>query len=111
MVKPSPNQGICYEPKQKTHTPTLAYENIPREGISRCSIAVGVGVVIGSDQPQTLSELSPRKSLVINFSKPERAAEEILAFARIHPIDAVVGVDDDTTNFGVNGIKGIVATA
>ena len=58
---------------------------------------LGVAVAIGSDQPQTLSELSPRKSLVINFSKPEKATEEIVAFAQTHPIDAVVGVDDDTT--------------
>ena len=58
---------------------------------------LGVTVAIGSDQPQTLSELSPRKSLVINLSKPEKATEEIVAFAQTHPIDAVVGVDDDTT--------------
>ena len=58
---------------------------------------LGVAVAIGSDQPQTLSELSPRKSLVLNFSKPEKATEEIVAFAQTHPIDAVVGVDDDTT--------------
>ena len=58
---------------------------------------LGVAVAIGSDQPQTLSELSPRKSLVLNFSKPEKATEEIVAFAHTHPIDAVVGVDDDTT--------------
>ena len=56
-----------------------------------------VTVVIGSDQPQTLSELSPRKSFVVNFSKPEKATEEILAFAQTYPIDAIVGVDDDTT--------------
>ena len=58
---------------------------------------LGVAVAVGSDQPQTLSELSPRKSLVINFSKPEKATKEIVAFAQTHPIDAVVGVDDDTT--------------
>ncbi len=58
---------------------------------------LGVTVAIGSDQPQTLSELSPRKSLVLNFSKPEKATEEIIAFAQTYPIDAVVGVDDDTT--------------
>lgn len=58
---------------------------------------LGVAVAIGSDQPQTLSELSPRKSLVINFSEPEKATNEIVTFAQTHPIDAVVGVDDDTT--------------
>ena len=35
--------------------------------------------------------------MVINFSKPEKATEEIVAFAQTHPIDAVVGVDDETT--------------
>ena len=58
---------------------------------------LGVAVAIGSDQPQTLSELSPRKSLVLNFSKPENAVKEIVEFAQTHPIDAVVGVDDETT--------------
>ena len=58
---------------------------------------LGVVVAIGSDQPQTLSELSPRKSLVINFSKPENGVKEIVEFAQTHPIDAVVGVDDETT--------------
>lgn len=58
---------------------------------------LGVSVAIGSDQPQTLSELSPRKSLVLNFNRPENATKQIVAFAQTHPIDAVVGVDDDTT--------------
>ena len=58
---------------------------------------LGVAVAIGSDQPQTLSELSPRKSLVLNFGKPENALKEIVEFAQTHPIDAVVGVDDETT--------------
>ncbi len=56
-----------------------------------------VEVVLGSDQPQTLSEFSPRKSFVINFNKPEKAVQEIVVFAKTHPIDAIVGVDDDTT--------------
>ena len=58
---------------------------------------LGATVTIGSDQPQTLSKLSPRKSFVLNFSKPEKATEDIVAFAQTHPVDAIVGVDDDTT--------------
>ena len=58
---------------------------------------LGATVAIGSDQPQTLSKLSPRKSFVLNFSKPEKATEDIVAFAQTHPVDAIVGVDDDTT--------------
>ncbi len=56
-----------------------------------------VEVVIASDHPQTLSKLSPLKSLSLDFHCPEPAMEKISAFAKNYPIDAVVGVDDDTT--------------
>ena len=74
--------------------PTKTYR---AEAFLSAASQLGVAVAIGSDQPQTLSDLSPRKSLVINFAKPERATEQIVALAQTHPIDAVVGVDDDTT--------------
>lgn len=56
-----------------------------------------VEVVVASDHPQTLSKLSPLKSLSLDFRYPESATQEIAAFAKDYPIDAVVGVDDDTT--------------
>lgn len=56
-----------------------------------------VEVVIASDHPQTLSELSPLKSLSLDFRCPEQATQDILSFAEEYPIDAVVGADDDTT--------------
>ena len=56
-----------------------------------------VEVVIASDHPQTLSELSPLKSLSLDFRCPEPATQKITAFAKDYPLDAVVGVDDDTT--------------
>ncbi len=74
--------------------PTKTYR---AEAFLSAASQLGVAVTIGSDQPQTLSELSPRKSLVVNFSKPEKVTKEIVALAQTHPIDAVVGVDDDTT--------------
>ena len=74
--------------------PTKTYR---AEAFLSAASQLGVAVAIGSDQPQTLSDLSPRKSLVINFAKPKRATEQIVALAQTHPIDAVVGVDDDTT--------------
>jgi biotin carboxylase len=74
--------------------PTKTYR---AEAFLSAASQLGVTVVIGSDQPQTLSELSPRKSLVIDFSKPEKATKTIVTFAQAHPIDAIVGVDDDTT--------------
>lgn len=74
--------------------PTKTYR---AEAFLSAASQLGVVIAIGSDQPQTLSELSPRKSLVLNFSKPEQATEEILALSQTHPIDAIVGVDDGTT--------------
>ncbi len=56
-----------------------------------------IEVVVGSDRPQTLSELSPRKTLTLNFRDPAKGMEEIVTFAGTYPIDAIVGVDDDTT--------------
>ena len=74
--------------------PTKTYR---AEAFLSAASQLGVTVAIGSDQPQTLSELSPRKSLVIDFSKPENATKTIVTFAQTYPIDAIVGVDDDTT--------------
>ena len=54
-------------------------------------------VVIGSDEPQALSDLSPLKSISLDFACAEQAMHKIVAWAGKHPIDAVVGVDDDTT--------------
>ena len=84
-------------PKRKRILLLLPTKTYRAKAFLSAASQLGVAVAIGSDQPQTLSELSPRKSLVINFSKPEKALEEIVAFARTYPIDAVVGVDDDTT--------------
>ena len=66
-----------------------------------------VEVVVGSDQPQTLGELSPRKSLALNFDRPAEATQKIVAFAKDYPIDAVVGVDDDTTVLATMAAKGL----
>ena len=74
--------------------PTKTYR---AEAFLSAASQLSVTVAIGSDQPQTLSELSPRKSFVIDFSKPEKATKAIVTFAQAHLIDAIVGVDDDTT--------------
>ena len=56
-----------------------------------------VTVVVGSDQPQALEALTPGSTLTLDFFHPEEAAHTITAFAATYPLDAVVGVDDDTT--------------
>lgn len=58
---------------------------------------LGVTVVVGSDQPQALAALTPGSTLTLNFLQPEAAAGTITSFAADYPLDAVVGVDDETT--------------
>src|SRR5215510_5710831 len=56
-----------------------------------------VTVVVASDQPQALEALTPGNTLTLDFFHPEAAMRTITAFAATYPLDAVVGVDDDTT--------------
>ncbi len=56
-----------------------------------------VTVVVGSDQPQALEALTPGSTLTLDFLQPETAVRTIAAFAAAHSLDAVVGVDDETT--------------
>ena len=58
---------------------------------------LGVQVVVGSELPQALSELSPGRTLTLNFLNPEEATQAIVEFAKERPISAVVPSDDDTT--------------
>jgi len=57
---------------------------------------VGADLTVASEQPSTLEAANPAGLLTLDFQHPERAAEQAHDFARGHPIDAVVGVDDDT---------------
>jgi biotin carboxylase len=56
----------------------------------------GAELTVASDQPSTLEAANPAGLLTLDFQHPERAADQARDFARRHPIDAVVGVDDDT---------------
>ena len=61
------------------------------------ALKLNVEVVVVSEEPATTSNLSPRDSLVLDFQNPTSATQTITEFAEIHPITAIVGVDDDTT--------------
>ncbi|MBI3990062.1 MAG: ATP-grasp domain-containing protein, partial [candidate division NC10 bacterium] len=58
---------------------------------------LGVEMTVGSDRAHVLAEHRPTGTLALNFLDPEEAARTVVEFAREQPIDAVVGVDDDTT--------------
>jgi biotin carboxylase len=57
---------------------------------------IGAELTVASERPSTLEAANPSGLLTLDFRHPERAADEAFIFARRHPIDAVVGVDDDT---------------
>jgi biotin carboxylase len=58
---------------------------------------LGVAVTVGSDRPQTLADLNPAGSLTLDFADSEGSVHAIEAFARLHPVHAVVAADDDGT--------------
>src|SRR2546430_14434446 len=57
---------------------------------------VGVDLTVASERPSTFQDANPGGLLTLDLSDPDRAAAEALAFAQEHPLQGVVGVDDDT---------------
>src|SRR5881394_1113670 len=57
---------------------------------------IGADLTVASEQPSTLEAANPAGLLTLDFHHPERAADQARDFARRAPLDAVVGVDDDT---------------
>jgi biotin carboxylase len=57
---------------------------------------LGVALTVASDQPSTFENAVPENLLTLDFADPSRAAAEAVAFAGVHPVAGVVGVDDDT---------------
>ena len=57
---------------------------------------IGVELTVASERPSTLEAANPAGLLTLDFQHPDRAADEAHAFAHQHPMDAVVGVDDDS---------------
>ena len=61
------------------------------------ALKLNVEVVVASEEAATTADLSPRHTLVLDFSAPTAATQAIVEFAETYPIAAIVGVDDDTT--------------
>ena len=61
------------------------------------ALKLNVEVVVASEEPATTADLSPRDTLVLGFHNPTAATQTITEYAETHPINAIVGVDDDTT--------------
>src|SRR5881275_1102209 len=57
---------------------------------------VGVDLTVASERPSTFQDANPGGLVTLDLSDPDRAAAEAQAFAQEHPLQGVVGVDDDT---------------
>lgn len=55
-----------------------------------------VDLTVASERPSTFEAARPDALLTLDFAHPERAAEQVRAFAARRPVHAVLGVDDDT---------------
>jgi biotin carboxylase len=74
--------------------PTTTYR---AEDFIEAAGKLGVDVVVGSEQRQTLEQAVPSAMLTLNFEDLPSAAAEIARFARSYPLRCIVGVEDETT--------------
>jgi biotin carboxylase len=58
---------------------------------------LGIDVTVASEEPSTLENLNPEGLLALDFRDADSAARRAVEFAARFPVDAVVGVDDDST--------------
>jgi biotin carboxylase len=56
---------------------------------------LGIEAVVGSDREQALADLTPGKTLALDFLHPEAGTQAIIAFTKNRSLDAIVAVDDD----------------
>ncbi|MBI4471002.1 MAG: ATP-grasp domain-containing protein [Acidobacteria bacterium] len=67
------------------------------EAFLNAAARLGVEVVVATDQQSTLEQQRPGALVTLDFRDSEQTARSVRSFSRKYPIDAVVGVDDDTT--------------
>src|SRR5438093_8288812 len=52
-------------------------------------------VVVGSDRPQALATGNPAGNVTVDFLEPEKGVQTLLAYARMHPLRAIIPADDE----------------
>jgi biotin carboxylase len=77
--------------------PTTTYRT---EDFVKAAHKLDVELVVASERPNVFEERLPDNLLTLDFADADKAAREVAAFARRHPLSAVVPVDDRTTVVG-----------
>jgi biotin carboxylase len=63
----------------------------------KAAARVGIDVTVATEREQPLSKATRGALLELDFLHEGRAQSQLRAFAEEYPVDAVIGVDDDTT--------------
>ncbi len=87
------HEGYTLMPRILLLFPTRTYR---APDFMRAAERLGVDVVVASEEASSLAEKNPAGLLALDFHRPDEAARVVTAFAQRYPIDAVIGVDDDT---------------
>lgn len=61
------------------------------------ALRLNVDVVVASEEASTLEDKNAAGLLTLNLLDPDQAAQQVRAFSERYPLNAVVGVDDETT--------------
>lgn len=67
--------------------------------------ALGIEVVVGSDEASPLEGLRPGKVAAFNFADPEVGADQIEAFADRYPVETIFAVDDAGTRLAAHASR------
>ena len=57
---------------------------------------LGIDLTVASEQPSAFQDANPAGLVTLDLSHPDRAVRQARTFAQAHPLQGVVGVDDDT---------------
>jgi biotin carboxylase len=73
----------------------MATRTYRAQAFLKAAARLGVEVTVGTEREHILS--TPGATVALDFRRPGLAQRQIVDFAQRFPLDAVVGVDDDTT--------------
>jgi biotin carboxylase len=68
---------------------------------------LNIDLVVGSDQRQTLEDVFPDRMLTLDFLDKDASINRVIAFAKTHPLDAVVSTDEDAVTLAAMISRGL----
>src|ERR1700692_4561852 len=75
----------------------MATRTYRAEAFMKATARLGLDVTVGTERKQPLADFTPGATVALDLDRPRLAQQQIVEFAERVPVDAVVGVDDDTT--------------